>query len=55
MRRRCLLDGVDSYRINQGWLDYRASPLTWDKVEAEVSPVASALLIGLCSLDVLGV
>ena len=48
MRRRCLLDGVDSYRINQGWL-------TWDKVEAEVSPVASALLIGLCSLDVLGV
>ena len=38
-RRRCLLDGVEAYRVNEGWVEYRTSLLTWDKVQTEVNIV----------------
>ena len=39
LRRRCLYNGLAGFRINEGWLKYRSSLLTWDKVQAEVNIV----------------
>ena len=52
LRRRCLLDGMEAYRINEGWVEYRTSLLTWDKVQTEVNIVLFAPSSSLPNLGV---